>query len=1002
MLINPSYFNEVGRKGVPKMSPYSAEYRLWWKEQKGRCMDGYSVGGKFMPGRLYFYVNFWNIELSDQSTGRKKMGIAWLRDVEWEMADNLERCRKEHKGMILLGGRGSGKCLAPGTAVLMYSGELKNVEDIKTGDLVMGINSQAKRVTAVHCGIDEMYEIVQNRGMSYTVNSQHLVSLKSNSGTCNKKKLVSGKTALHYRYGRYPGEILDIKASDLAGKSKKFFQVFSGWRGNGVDFAEKPVYIDPYFLGLWLGDGNSHNIGITSIDYEIVKEVYNQAEAHGLKVTINQNKFKDCPTYNITAGNGSYGTVHKSALLNKFRCADLIKNKHIPKLWLINSRSVRLELLAGLIDTDGHYRNGYYEITQKSERLAKDIQFLCRTLGFYCSLKKVTKSIKSIGFSGQYYRLGICGNIDKIPVRLKRKKATCKKNKNPFITRINAVKPKGKGVYYGFTLEKDPYFFLEDLTVVHNSFSLAGLGVGYEYTFFRNNEIVVSAYETKYSVKHLQKVKLGLDNISGAVEYAGEYFPSPFSHNRLKDDWTREVISGYQEKVGNSFVTKGFNSRILHRVYADNHMAANGTRPSFHIMEEIGCWPNLITSYNSSAECWMDGAVQFGIPVLLGTGGDMESGTIDARKMFYDPDTYNLISFDDIYENKGKIGYFIPGIKGLNQFKDSNGNTKEAEARQYLEERRERKRKGTDKRAFYQELQYQPFIPSEAFLISKGNVFPAPELQEHLSSIETDSAARDLGQTGRLIWKDDGTLKWEHDQNLVVADFPVIEGQKKGCIVIWEHPKDNPPYGLYIAGCDPYAQEDAETTSLGSIFIYKGIHHAGDTYNWPVAEYTGRPNTLEEYYENCRKLLIYYNASCLYENMVRGMKEHMEHKNSLYLLHPQPHIIKDIVPDSRVDRGYGIHMSVPIRDFCELKLRDWLLAEFEPGKLNLSRIYSVPLLKELIAYNDTGNFDRVDAFMLCILLEQEHHKLKVVETLENSYIDPFWNRPLFNRSHKVR
>jgi hypothetical protein len=111
------------------------------------------------------------------------------------------------------------------------------------------------------------------------------------------------------------------------------------------------------------------------------------------------------------------------------------------------------------------------------------------------------------------------------------------------------------------------------------------------------------------------------------------------------------------------------------------------------------------------------------------------------------------------------------------------------------------------------------------------------------------------------------------------------------------------PYGRYIAGCDPYDQDKADTSeSLGSFFVYDRLTEQ------IVAEFTGRPNRADDFYETCRRMCIYYNAKCLYENQLKGLKIYFEQKNSLHYLSEQPGIIKDIVKNSQVNRGYGIHM----------------------------------------------------------------------------------------------
>ena len=204
-----------------------------------------------------------------------------------------------------------------------------------------------------------------------------------------------------------------------------------------------------------------------------------------------------------------------------------------------------------------------------------------------------------------------------------------------------------------------------------------------------------------------------------------------------------------------------------------------------------------------------------------------------------------------------------------------------------------------------------------------------------------------------------------------------------GQIVIWEHPIDNAPWGLYVGGCDPYDHDKSGTNSLGSVFIYKRFQSFEQYHDIIVAEYTGRPDTAEMFYENVLLLLKYYNATLLYENEKRGLFFYFDKKNSLHYLADQPNgILRDIVKDSKVERGKGIHMNQSIKDWGEGAIRDWLIEEYEPGRKNLHKILSEPLLEELISYNNTGNFDRVIAFMLVMAYRQELHKVHVRKTKE--------------------
>lgn len=196
--------------------------------------------------------------------------------------------------------------------------------------------------------------------------------------------------------------------------------------------------------------------------------------------------------------------------------------------------------------------------------------------------------------------------------------------------------------------------------------------------------------------------------------------------------------------------------------------------------------------------------------------------------------------------------------------------------------------------------------------------------------------------------------------------------------------------------CDPYDHDQAATSdSLGSVFIYKRFQSFESFHDLIVAEYTGRPDTVDEFYENVRKLLLYYNAILLYENEKPGLFAYFTNKHSEHLLADQPDIITSIIKDSTVRRRKGVHMTTGIKDFAELKIRDWLNEEYEPGKKNLTKIMSEPLIEELISYNRDGNFDRVIAFMLVILFREELHTRHVKNTNEEERVKRIFREPLF-------
>jgi hypothetical protein len=519
------------------------------------------------------------------------------------------------------------------------------------------------------------------------------------------------------------------------------------------------------------------------------------------------------------------------------------------------------------------------------------------------------------------------------------------------------------------------------------------------------SETLIGAIDTKYSSGLIKKVKLGLENLTGGIELGDIYYPAPFS-KKYSGSWEsgKTILAEYEQKIGSNWTKRGSKSMIHHRSFADNPMAANGTRPGFTCLEEVGFMHNLLLALGQLKECTMNGSEKFGTIWMFGTGGDMAGGSTEAVKdVFYNPEGYDCLVFNDEYENKGKIGYFVPAWKTLNQFKNDEGVTNELVAKEFLEKERVKLANGKSKQPLYDELQNRPVVPSEAFLVLQGNIFPIAELKEHLSNIESNQRLLEASATGWMQRDKEGKATFKVDHDLYVTDYPTkYSKDPRGAVEIWEQPIENPGYGLYIAGIDSIDQDQADSSSsMGSIIIYKRLKDSGSTFHLPVAEYTGRPEFASDFYEQCRRLLEYYNAKALYENQTPGIKAYFETKNCLHLLARQPAIIKSISPSSKVDRVFGTHMTNQIKDAIEIMTRDWLKTELEPGKLQLTKIYSIPLLKELIAYNKDGNFDRVIAFMLVMMQDLELHNVTQEEVQEDLEKDGFFSRRLFTNYSRV-
>ena len=360
--------------------------------------------------------------------------------------------------LVIVAGRPSmGKCFGKGTRILMYSGEVKAVEEIQVGDLLMGDDSTPRRVLSLARGREAMYWVRQNKATDYRVNESHILSLKRSRNESKHKN----------------GDVLNISLTDYLNASTKFQSNYKGYKV-AVEFEEHALPLCPYFLGLWLGDGTCASVDISTTDGEVIDYLRGYAEQLNLHLTEKLAKDKHgndkCPLYSVSSQ--KRGNHQNNFSLQKvLREMDLLNNKHIPQLFLTNSRANRLKLLAGLIDSDGHYAPKYkmVEITQKNAALAQQIKFLCDSLGFRTSLIAKQASIKKTGFQCTVYRVRFSGDINEIPVKIARKKAAIWTSNRTWQQTGIQVEYDRVDDYYGFVCDGNRLFLLEDMTVVHNT-----------------------------------------------------------------------------------------------------------------------------------------------------------------------------------------------------------------------------------------------------------------------------------------------------------------------------------------------------------------------------------------------------------------------------------------------------------------------------------------------------------------------------------------------------
>lgn len=794
------------------------------------------------------------------------------------LKDNPSSIRGKRANLIMFE---EGGCHIAGTKVMMYDGSTKNVEDVKLGELLMGPDGTPRKVLQLHTGRDHMYEITPVNGDKQIVNSKHLIYGMHRQWYNNIYQPFTMRADQYY-------EML---------QNKPYLKAHYSLIKTQFSWEEKEHVIDPYLLGLWLGDGTSSESSIASNDVEVIEYLQTYAITHGLFARLRKvNTTENC--YLVHLSSGKPGKANW--LLNELRNLKVLNNKHIPDDYIFDSRENRLKLLAGLIDTDGWYQSDkqYLCLSQSSERkhIIYAAQYIARSLGIKCTV--TTKKIKDHTLRGKIikggnieYRLILLNNHQDIPTKIERKKVKNyhRDQLDPLSTRFK-IDYYGVDNYYGFTVDKDNLFVLGDFTVTHNSMS--------------------------------------------------------------------ELAAAWQI-----------------------------ARPSVEV----------------------DG-VAFAPMIIWGTGGDEDSKFATLKDMFYNPKGYNCLEFDNIWDEAAtstKCGFFVPQYTNMDirdehgnrLYMDDDGNTLYKPAIKYiLAERQKVIENATNNAAIDRYVAERPITPAEAMLEFNGNIYPKKELQEQLSLLRTNRKLQNHKQIGDLIQQPDGTMKWVIKKTGDITHYPLKQGDDPtGSIVIWEHPNKEASTGLYLGGCDPYDFDESSTTSLGSCFIYKRVQNIEAYSDMIVAEYTGRPKSAEEFYENVRKLLIYYNARLMFENQNKGIYVYFANKHCDYLLADQPDILDQVVSNSKVNRKKGCHMNKQIKQWGQGLIKDWLNDSGADGVKNVYKIMSEPLLEELISANDNVNTDREMALLQVMVYREQLYNVKVKEVKKENRNRVLFDGPIFTQ-----
>lgn len=480
---------------------------------------------------------------------------------------------------------------------------------------------------------------------------------------------------------------------------------------------------------------------------------------------------------------------------------------------------------------------------------------------------------------------------------------------------------------------------------------------------------------------------------------------TPWGKRKQKVDTTMHKRASYMKMHNGIMSELGFGSEIIGLSFKNNYNKGRGKRGKLIIWEEAGVFPNLLQAWNVSLKSIAHGRLVYGLLVAIGTGGTEMNDIIGLEQLFTRGSGYKVHVIPNTFEPEmghEKTAMFIGDHRNHEIATDKDGNSDTAKAIDYiLKDREKYLEKTKNKEMLLRYIAEAPIKPSEALMQIGGNLFPVDMLKQQKAYLLSHrSTLLDSAWIGSL-YMDPDTRKvdWKPDEDAILIDhYPHNDLLNiNGAIVIYEPPvkdKDgNVPRGLYISGNDNYDHDQSTTDSLGSTWIMNRMTER------LVAEYTGRPYVASTFYRNNRYLLMHYNALQNFENNLKGLQADFRKNRCEHLLCDIPDNIKDKIDDKRVlNRGKGTPGTTPIKKYGRELILEWLMREAEPGTgiLNLHKIRSIALLDELMYYNESGNFDRIDALIYLLILHENlyNHKPDIDNTNKKEMHPFFANDPL--------
>lgn len=968
--------NDCYTKLRPNSNPNS-EYRKYWREELRRCREGLirQSDGMYVTGFLYWFLNYCPMMVNFYKEGQKKAirkeSFGFFFEGIWWRSIYLYNAREQGHHAIELAKRGA----HPYNQKVFTPLGWRKWKDINIGDELYGTYGNITKVIDIPYDKEcDVYKITLRDGRKILASDEHLWKIEFH----NRKEIQIMTTLELLKEYKRKRKISDRNPLGIE-------YVCSIPKNKGIEMSYHKTKVDAYTFGLLLGDGS----------FRYCSCYYTQdpkdLEVERKYIPYNIIKWKAKYAYRINIPNW-HKILEEYGLYNKKS-----EDKFIPDEYKYNSREVRLNLLKGLMDSDGTLDNkGRYIIALSSKRMIEDIAFICRSLGYNCSytIKKTGYRVNDIikeclpSYALTIFTRDIIANL---PRKQKKEKVITNQYSinRELRTKIINIEYVGKQKAKCVTVDsKDNCYLIGDFVTTHNcakSYFLAtimshNLIVGESEAAHKRCITVLTAAQKEY----LKDDKDGtLNKFIPELSFVIDNTPFP---NLLLKNSPNEMSwqMGYKKPNG---AIGGSMNQVLGVSAKDDSDKLRGKR-GWILYEEMGTFDGLLELYDVTRKSVEDGDYTFACQYLVGTSNNKESSFSSAKKLLYAPNSYNIQSVPNVYDKKGSgkdtFGFFFPAYINRAGCYNKDGISDVIKALLQVLMARYKAKYGADPTSVLRVIAEDPITPAEAIIKVKDAFFPVASLQERADTLDKNPSLYDDIYVGELYTTGTGEIEFRPTDDIPIRTYPV-DNDTKGALEIYSMPKKDREGKVfndrYIIGVDPYDNDQAESHSLYSIFVL-------DTFvDNLAAEYTGRTNFADEAHDMVLKLCIFYNAKALYESNKKGLYSYMEKTRNTFRLADTPEYLRDkqlVKYSSFGSNAKGVNVSANINNFANRLIKDWLLMKVpievkqEDGHIEIQevpKLYTLKnraLIEEAIQFNPDINVDRIRALGILMLYREQY------------------------------